>query len=106
MPYAPRAHRPAAAPGNKRSGKSAAVHERCKLYRTKAWEQLRREVMVRDAMACQLCGALVIGKGNAHVDHIEPAKSEAEVLCDVSNLRLLCATCHSKRTAQENGWPR
>ena len=97
MPTAPKQFRASHTP-KQSGGKSVSVFERCKLYRTKAWEQLRMEVMVRDLMTCQKCGVIVMRKGDAHVDHITPARDESEVLCSLDNLRLLCASCHSKRT--------
>lgn len=96
MPFAPRPRRqPHATP----SGKSPAVHERCKEYSRAPWRRLRKVILVRDRMTCQICGKLIVQRGDAHVDHIVPARTISEVCCDPANLRLLCGVCHSRRTA-------
>jgi 5-methylcytosine-specific restriction endonuclease McrA len=44
-----------------------------------------------------MCGAVVMGKA-AHVDHIVPKSKGGSD--EVSNLRCLCVSCHSKH----EGW--
>lgn len=66
-------------------------------YCSQGWKAARREVLLRDNYQCQMCGAVVHGK-RAHVDHIVPkAKGGSD---EVSNLRTLCVSCHSKH----EGW--
>jgi 5-methylcytosine-specific restriction protein A len=66
-------------------------------YCSAGWKAARREVLLRDGYQCQVCGDLVHGK-RAHVDHIVPkAKGGSD---EVSNLRVLCISCHSKH----EGW--
>ena len=66
-------------------------------YCSAGWKAARREVLVRDNYQCQVCGCLVHGK-RAHVDHIVPkSKGGGD---EVSNLRTLCVSCHSKH----EGW--
>lgn len=99
MPYAPQTFR--ITPKQKRGTKSKAAEERSNHYRTKAWFQIRREVMVRDGMRCQMCGKDCFGKYAAHIDHIKPlAEGGAD---DMENLRLLCQRCHNARTARDTG---
>ena len=64
-------------------------------YCSASWRRIRLQVIARDKSQCRLCGRLVAGK-DAHVDHIieKPHGSD-----NVSNLRLLCVSCHSRRTA-------
>lgn len=67
-------------------------------YCSKAWRQTRLAVIARDLGVCQLCGCVV--ESYAQVDHIVP---KAEGGSDaMSNLRLLCPSCHSRRTATDN----
>jgi 5-methylcytosine-specific restriction endonuclease McrA len=54
-------------------------------------------VLVRDGYQCQVCGSVVTGKA-AHVDHIVPKSKGGSD--EVSNLRCLCVSCHSKH----EGW--
>ena len=66
-------------------------------YCSQGWKAARREVLLRDNYQCQMCGVVVHGK-RAHVDHIVPkAKGGSD---EVSNLRTLCVSCHSKH----EGW--
>lgn len=67
-------------------------------YCSASWRRTRLAVIARDEGICQLCGCVV--KSYAQVDHIVP---KAEGGSDaMSNLRLLCPSCHSRRTATDN----
>lgn len=67
-------------------------------YCTAAWRRTRLAVIARDQGICQLCGLLVIGSPD--IDHIvEKAKGGTDAL---SNLRVACHDCHSKRTARDS----
>ena len=61
----------------------------------------RLAVIARDEGVCQLCGCIVAGgPRQAQVDHLRP---KAEGGSDaMSNLRLLCLSCHSRRTARDS----
>lgn len=63
------------------------------------WKALRKLVLARDGHRCQSCGRLVAGK-QAHVDHRynDAATNRGR---DLSTLWLLCADCHSEKTAAE-----
>ena len=67
------------------------------LYRNKPpdWESRRIDVMFRDGEVCQKCGRRMSGRIPFHVHHIIPASKE-EGNHRLSNLTLLCETCHSK----------
>lgn len=69
-------------------------------YGGKQWERLRRRVLVRDLFKCQDCGALVMGKGEAHVDHVIAKRDGGKD--EVENLQVLCHPCHSIKTREEN----
>ena len=66
-------------------------------YCSQGWKAARREVLLRDNYQCKVCGAVVHGK-RAHVDHIVPKAQGGSD--EVSNLRTLCVSCHSKH----EGW--
>lgn len=66
-------------------------------YCSQGWKAARREVLLRDNYQCQMCGVVVHGK-RAHVDHIVPKSKGGSD--EVSNLRTLCVSCHSKH----EGW--
>ena len=66
-------------------------------YCSTGWKAARREVLLRDNYQCQVCKAVVAGK-RAHVDHIVPKSQGGSD--EVSNLRCLCVSCHSKH----EGW--
>jgi 5-methylcytosine-specific restriction endonuclease McrA len=71
-------------------------------YGGKAWEQLRKEVFLRDHYRCQHCKRFVgLTPGDSpHCDHIVAKDAGgADVL---TNLRTLCAQCHGVRTREEH----
>ncbi len=53
---------------------------------------------------CQSC--MLQGKWIAAtvVDHIKPHKGDKKLFWDSSNWQPLCASCHSRKTAKEDGW--
>ena len=71
-------------------------------YCSKQWLWLRQQVLLRDQYKCQKCGVFVVRKGQAHVDHIIPKSSGGTD--DMSNLMLLCVSCHSLKTTSEGGF--
>ena len=56
------------------------------------WRTIRRQVIARDRV-CVFCG-----ERGTDVDHIERGQDHS-----LSNLRLLCHTCHMKRTGRDGG---
>ena len=66
-----------------------------------AWRRIREAVLVRDNYTCRGCQRLVAGKGQAHVDHIDGDSSNNPE--DGSNWQTLCRSCHSSKTAKEDG---
>lgn len=68
---------------------------------SKAWRDIREQVLARDLFRCQACGKLVAGKGEAHVDHIDGDSSNNPA--DGSNWQTLCVSCHSRKTNQQDG---
>lgn len=66
---------------------------------SKAWRQIRQQVLVRDGYQCQACKRLVTGR-EAHVDHI---RSDAHLpeSNQLDRLQLLCIRCHGAKTRTE-----
>jgi 5-methylcytosine-specific restriction protein A len=65
-------------------------------YGGKAWDIVRREVLVRDNYECRRCGRVC---QDAHVDHIIPKRILNSN--DPKHLQTLCPPCHAKKTAEE-----
>lgn len=111
MPQAPSAHkRPSigARHGGRRDDRRDQDKEAKRLYRSKRWALLRREVFLRDGYTCQMCGRLCTGIGprdplSPECDHIIPHKGDHALMWDVSNLQTLHKSCHSVKTATEDG---
>ena len=67
-------------------------------YCSASWRRTRLAVIARDEGICQICGCVV--DKFAQVDHIVPkAEGDSDAM---SNLRLLCHPCHSRRTATDS----
>lgn len=89
--------------------------EKRPVYQSPAWDALREDVVTRDGYQCQECArnnrftvvALHAKRGTgqlmAIVDHIVPAVTAEDVLCDPSNLETLCPSCASRKTARRDG---
>lgn len=75
---------------------------RCKLYDTARWKRFRLIKLKRNPL-CEEClehGRVVQAK---HVDHKEPHRGDTTLFFDIDNLRSLCMSCHSRKTAKEDG---
>lgn len=59
----------------------------------KDWARRRKLVIARDGGKCVWCGA-----PGSHVDHIERGGNH-----ELINLRLLCRSCHMRRTGRDGG---
>jgi 5-methylcytosine-specific restriction enzyme A len=74
-------------------------------YKTAWWQKARQRILLRDCYTCQHpgCGRVVGGKGEAHIDHIEPHNDDKALFhCSDDGLQVLCAECHSgKKQAEE-----
>jgi len=55
----------------------------------RAWQAMRRRVLVRGGWRCEQCG----GTGRLEVHHIQPIHQGGEEF-DMSNLIALCRRCH------------
>lgn len=71
----------------------------------KDWDHIRESVLKRDEYLCQgECKKEGIYIPAKHVDHIIPFKGKDDPRrLDLSNLQALCVSCHSRKTAREDG---
>ena len=68
------------------------------------WNKLRKQALERDHYLCQHC--LQAGRATTatDVDHKTPFKGiDDPKRLDLTNLQSLCAPCHSRKTAKEDG---
>lgn len=68
-------------------------------YGSAAWQRTRLLVIARDGGLCQMCGMIVREK--AQIDHIHEKAAGGDD--SLSNLRLLCLPCHSRRHGGPGG---
>lgn len=66
------------------------------LYRSKRWRDLRLAYLAENPI-CVKCGAPA-----STVDHIAPHRGDESLFWDEGNLQALCASCHSRKTLEEN----
>lgn len=101
MPTAPPRHRPAGQRATKRAPDNRP--SAAKRGYDAPWRKRRLAIYVRDGGKCQAqgCGRIIGKKGEWHIDHITPRSAGGTE--DDSNLQLLCASCHSVKTAREDG---
>lgn len=95
MPLRAPKHRPPSAGGRKHLPPGADRQARRALHTgSAAWARLRAVVLTRDLYTCAHCGL----EGD-EVDHVD-GDSHHNAL---HNLQVLCASCHSVKTAREHG---
>ena len=75
-------------------------------YKTKAWQTLRWNVLVRDLFTCRMCGAVKLSN-ELCADHIIPHRDSKFLFWDINNLQTLCIDpCHNKiKQKQEQNTP-
>ena len=66
-----------------------------RLYRTKRWLALRREVIRAAASTCAACRQVTLA---LDVDHVVPHRGNAQLFWRRSNLQALCHACHAQKT--------
>jgi len=103
-----------------REQRTAAAKAWRHLYRTAAWQALRRAAFHRDNFICQICGkGVVLNPKHPHSavgDHIKPHKGDLQLFYDLANVRTLGRSCHDRHAQREahgtarpqigdDGWP-
>lgn len=77
--------------------KDPVIVERKRLYKTKQWRAVRKQILQRDPL-CVMCKAAASNQ----VDHIKHDQNNSAFF-DPANLRGTCATCNNKRGARDRG---
>jgi len=72
------------------------------LYTTIGWSDMKRN-QLRSHPLCAEHGRKGRVVAGSQVDHIIPHKGDLALFFDPSNLQTLCASCHSRKTAREDG---
>lgn len=70
-----------------------------KVTRGPRWKFLRQTALERDDYRCQHCGA----RKRLECHHVRPVKDAPELAYTLSNLLILCGSCHAKVTRIEVG---
>jgi 5-methylcytosine-specific restriction endonuclease McrA len=73
-----------------------------RFYDSSAWRRFARRLLLDERPLCRICeaqGRIVLAQ---HVDHIVPLSEGGDAL-DAANLQPLCAPCHSRKTAADQG---
>lgn len=70
-------------------------------YHTMRWKRLRENVLARDNYLCQECLKKGLITQASQVDHLESAVTRPDLFWDMDNLDSKCASCHTRKTLQE-----
>lgn len=71
------------------------------MYSTDEWTQDLRPTQLLLEPFCQECAKRGLRVRATDVDHIEDHKGDWAKFCDRGNLRSLCHSCHSRKTARD-----
>lgn len=92
---------PYCTPIERRQAAASRINEHHHLYGTQ-WQKLRLMVLREQPLCveCQKIGRLTVA---TVLDHITPHKGDMDLFYRRDNLQQLCATCHNRKTASEDG---
>jgi 5-methylcytosine-specific restriction endonuclease McrA len=72
-------------------------------YKSKEWNALRHDALLRSNGCCDLCGRSKRDHGVVlHVDHIEPRSKRPDLALTPSNLQVLCEDCNLGKGNRDN----
>lgn len=78
--------------------------QKMKFYKSKAWRDLRQQVLKRDNHECQECkrlGYVTVNDPTKHktldIDHVRDIYHHPELALEISNCRTLCVPHHNKK---------
>ncbi len=66
------------------------------------WQKARVTFLCREPL-CKHCSLSGLAMSATEVDHIRPHKGDQALFWDTSNWQALCKSCHSRKTASEDG---
>lgn len=72
-------------------------HDQYQFYRSKQWQDLRRQALDRDHYVCRYCGR----PDSNTVDHTIPIEVAPDRMADLDNLATICRSCHYRKTLWE-----
>lgn len=75
---------------------------RPRVYNTRGWKKLRAAHLRRHPL-CEECLKRGIVTIATDVDHIVPHRGDPSLMWNPENLQSLCHSCHSRKTAREDG---
>lgn len=67
-----------------------------KWYKTAAWARLRKKALSLEPV-CRFCRSKGIITEGKVADHISPHKGNVSKFFDISNIQILCSSCHSSQ---------
>lgn len=70
-----------------------------KVVKDRRWPALRLQALRRDGWQCVQCGSRV----RLEVDHVQAVRDRPDLAFDLSNLQVLCARCHTRKTCDDIG---
>lgn len=102
MPSRPSTHKP-----HSNKTKAHKPKEQERLSSTKRgygyrWQQARAGYLAKHPL-CVICKAKGLIEPATDLDHIIPHKGDMELFWDRTNWQGLCGSCHSEKTAKEDG---
>jgi len=92
---------PICEPERRKQSASRREQEHLHLYSTD-WKKLRLMILMEQPLCveCKSHGRLTPA---SVIDHVTPHKGDMALFYDRSNLQSLCTSCHSAKTAREDG---
>ncbi|WP_311316029.1 HNH endonuclease [Cytobacillus oceanisediminis] len=75
--------------------------EAAAFYKSKSWQLIREQALLRDLGLCQYCLAKDKITLADMVDHIIPVKEAWELRLVLDNLQSLCNSCHAAKTSED-----
>ena len=82
--------------------RSPEATEYRRLYKTKAWQQLRKACLIRDNFTCRFCKKTDWNTSRLVADHIKPHRGDEALFFDIDNLMTLCAEpCHNRHKQEQ-----